>query len=94
MIRATRLLPRLGQQSDQLFEHQAGQINIIDGDDLVSRRKPRLCGRRTLQSLQHHDASRQHINDTAETLLLAVLHLLQLLELLRREKGRVWIERP
>ena len=65
----------------------------VDGQNLIARRKPGFRRRRSRHSLQDDHAAWQHADDGPEAFVLAVLHLLQLLELARIEKDRVRIKR-
>ena len=87
------LLARDGQKLDELVEFQPRQLISVDGQNLVAGGEAGLGGGRSLHRLQHDHAAGKHADDAAEALALALLHLLQLLELAGIEENRVRIER-
>ena len=87
------MLVALSQISDHLIELQPCQLHAVHGHDLVARLQPGFGRRGSRHGLQHNHASRQDGNNGPETLALGILHLLELLVLVRIEEDGMRIQR-
>ena len=77
------MLMALAQEPHDLIELQPRQRHIVHRHDLIARLQPGFGRRRSRQRLQNDDAPGQHRHDGAEALALGILHLLELLVLVR-----------
>ena len=76
-----------------MLGHQPRQRDIVDGQDLIAGAQSGFRGRRAFHGLQNGHPPGDDADDGAEAFGLALLHLLELLELIGIEKDRVRIER-
>src|SRR5262249_3250771 len=70
-------LARSAQQLHQLLEFEPRQDVAIDRQDLITRSETSLGAGSSLRGLKYNHAARQHTHDGAESLALALLHLLE-----------------